>query len=453
MRKARKMSHLKAGLILVKAGSAGVDDIASMNMQRPFDSGQGSRRCTPGRRVFQALPELQGPRKNGYWPLLAAGEPFRLMFPVGTLIGIFGVLLWPLFHWGAWPWYPGPPHARIMVEGFMAAFVIGFLGTALPRLLEIRRVGLWESVVAALAVIAITIAHALGKTAAGDTGFVVLLVAFAALLAFRARKRRDTPPPAFILVFFGMLSGISGATIQAVVIHGLADPPMILLTLSRLLLYQGFILFPVMGVGAFLLPRFFGMKTRQSFPTSRELPPGWGKACLFATACGLIVLAGFLVEAAGLARLGWCLRAAGFVGFFLREMPLWRASAKGSLSTALLCAVISIPLGYLLMAVIPTHAAGLFHITAISGFGLLTFAVASRVLLGHGGRADRFHTVIRPIRWLTGLMLLAMATRVSADWMPHIQMSHYAYASLTWIVAAAVWAIAMLPLARRADEE
>jgi len=81
------------------------------------------------------------------------------------------------------------------------AFVIGFLGTALPRLLEVRRIGLWECVAAALAVIAITVAHALGKTAAGDAGFALLLAAFAGLLVFRARKRRDTPPPAFVLVF------------------------------------------------------------------------------------------------------------------------------------------------------------------------------------------------------------------------------------------------------------
>lgn len=383
--------------------------------------------------------------------LVSAGEPFRLLFPLGTLLGIFGVGLWPLFHWGVWPWYPGPSHARIMIEGFLAAFVIGFLGTALPRLLEIRRTGLLESGVAALALIAITTAHALGRTAAGDACLVVLLTAFAGLLAFRARKRRDTPPPAFVLVFFGLLSGILGAACQAVAMLGIADPPVYALTLSRLLLFQGFVLFPVMGVGSFLLPRFFGMKTRQSYPTSLKAPPGWGKAFLFAAACGLVVLVGFLLEAGGMSQAGWALRAAGFVGFFLREMFPRRARMAGSLATALLCAVLSIPLGYLLMAAMPAHAPGLFHVTAISGFGLLTFAVASRVLLGHGGRADRFHAVIKPVRWLTALMLLAMATRVSADWMPDSRVSHYAYASLAWILGAGVWALSLLPLVRRAD--
>ena len=77
---------------------------------------------------------------------LCPAEPFRIFFPPATLLGISGVSLWPLFFSGLHPFYPGPMHARLMIKGFLAGFVIGFLGTALPRLLSappLRRSDLW----------------------------------------------------------------------------------------------------------------------------------------------------------------------------------------------------------------------------------------------------------------------------------------------------------------------
>ena len=61
-------------------------------------------------------------------------EPFRLFFPTGILIGIGGVALWPAYFGSLVITYPGTAHARLMIEGFMASFVIGFLGTAGPRM-------------------------------------------------------------------------------------------------------------------------------------------------------------------------------------------------------------------------------------------------------------------------------------------------------------------------------
>src|SRR5213596_396275 len=66
---------------------------------------------------------------------LCCGEPFRIFFPLGVLVGISGVSLWPLFFGGMHhSFYPGVMHARLMIEGFMGAFIFGFLGTAFPRL-------------------------------------------------------------------------------------------------------------------------------------------------------------------------------------------------------------------------------------------------------------------------------------------------------------------------------
>src|SRR3954466_10851969 len=77
---------------------------------------------------------------------LSPAEPFRIFFPLATLVGLSGVSLWPLFFSGLHKFYPGQMHSRLMIEGFLAGFVLGFLGTALPRLLSaapLRRVELW----------------------------------------------------------------------------------------------------------------------------------------------------------------------------------------------------------------------------------------------------------------------------------------------------------------------
>jgi len=89
----------------------------------------------------------------------------------------------------------------------------------------------------------------------------------------------------------------------------------------------------------------------------------------------------------------------------------------------------------------------------ISGFSLLVFIVASRVVLGHSGQSEKFRATLWSVLILTALVTLAMLTRVSADWMPAIQLSHYAYAAVAWAAGVLVWMIFILPGVRRKDEE
>ena len=65
-------------------------------------------------------------------------EPFRVFFPAGLAIGMVGVSLWPAYYAGLLSFYPGVAHARLMIQGFMASFIVGFLGTAVPRITSTR---------------------------------------------------------------------------------------------------------------------------------------------------------------------------------------------------------------------------------------------------------------------------------------------------------------------------
>ena len=75
---------------------------------------------------------MNSKRATALW----AEEPFRVLFPLGLFLGAVGVTLWPLYVLQVINYYPGTAHVRLMIEGLMGSFIIGFLGTAGPRLLE-----------------------------------------------------------------------------------------------------------------------------------------------------------------------------------------------------------------------------------------------------------------------------------------------------------------------------
>jgi len=393
-------------------------------------------------------------QNKGYIQLIAAGEPYRLLFPIGALIGIFGVMMWPLFVWNFTKAYPGLTHPRVMIEGFLTCFVIGFLGTALPRLLDVPRMTLGETFGFAGTLPLIAWLHFTGHTAAGDQLFFLMLLVLVFALVFRAIFRKDTPPPAFVLVALGILSALSGVAIQIIAQIAPTALSGTVVTTGRLLLFQGYLLLPIMGIGAFLLPRFFGMPSRQNFPESLSLPPGWKKRAFFAMSCGVAVIASFVFEATGWLHLGYGLRAAAVLLYFYREVPVHQAGfGGGTLALSLRIALIAIPCGYLLMAVWPERAFSFLHIVFITGFSLITLTVATRVVLGHSGQTHLFRASLRSVLFMASFVAVAMLTRVTADWMPALRMGHYAYAALIWIAGVLLWGVAILPGVRVESSE
>ena len=62
-----------------------------------------------------------------------ATDPYRIFFPLGIILGMFGVSIWPLYYYGLTPGYSGRAHAFVQTDGFLFAFIAGFLLTAIPR--------------------------------------------------------------------------------------------------------------------------------------------------------------------------------------------------------------------------------------------------------------------------------------------------------------------------------
>src|SRR5262245_11288886 len=100
-------------------------------------------------------------------------EPFRIFFPAGVLAGIVGVSLWPLFFTKLITRYPGQSHARIMAEGLFGGFIVGFLGTAMPRLLSAPPLGLRNVLLLFALHLSMITAFALQEMFLGDVLFLV----------------------------------------------------------------------------------------------------------------------------------------------------------------------------------------------------------------------------------------------------------------------------------------
>ena len=165
-------------------------------------------------------------------------EPFRLFFPAAVLTGVLGVSLWPLHFSGIVPLYPGVAHAHLMAHGFFGGFIFGVLGTGLPRMLSAPPFRLWQ-VLSLLALYALMVtANVLGKTVVGDMLVLALVAAFVCCAMPRIAKRKDVPPPGFVLVGLALLNLMVGTVLE--IVHSRQEEPAVFwVNLQHLLSYQG----------------------------------------------------------------------------------------------------------------------------------------------------------------------------------------------------------------------
>ncbi len=363
-------------------------------------------------------------------------EPYRVFFPLGMLAGIWGVMMWPMLYAGWILFYPGEAHTRMMIEGFMGAFVLGFIGTAYPRLTGnfswfagefLALLAMWSLVVAS---------HATGHVPAGDAAFGgMLTVLFLGMAGRWLYGNRDTPPPGFILA----LAGIVGAAVAS---WALSRPGLTLTQTqwAKLWLFQGFPLLPLMGIGPYLVPRFFGMNSCHAFEDSPTPPSGWWRKAASAAIAGLLVIMSFALEVHGKPMAGHLLRAGVILAWFALETPvLRRVKLPTTPGNSARWALGGLVAGCLCGAFWPQTRIGSLHLFFAAGFTLVTLSVGTRVILGHAGRHDLLGGKIVWLRWVIGLLVLAATTRMSADVIPKMQVSHYIYAAWSWAIAGFIW--------------
>lgn len=379
-------------------------------------------------------------------------EPFRLFFPLAVLAGLLGVMLWPAMIWGWTETYPGPSHARLMIHGFFGGFILGFMGTAMPRLAESRPFTGREVIMLLAWFSGSVLANTFGWNGWGDMLFVLGLGTLFLFLRGRCHSGMSQPPPSFILVGLGFLSALVGLALQAA--SRWWETPLQVVLLGKLLSYHAFILLAILGAGGFLLPRFLGTGLRRKAGSEEEQTAIRRNDLRAAQLAGGAVLLSFGMEAMGWPVWSAMVRGASLSAFLCYHIPVERLrwSWKG-VHPILLTGLVCIPAGILTAAWLPGVRVGLLHFELMGGFGLITLGVATRVVLGHSGRRDRLERAHPVLLAVLVMVLLGLSSRVSGEFLTRIQISHYLYAALAWVAGLALWAGWVLPGVLRPDPE
>jgi uncharacterized protein involved in response to NO len=371
-------------------------------------------------------------------------DPYRVFFPLGVALGIAGVSVWLVYWLGLTAGYSGRAHAFVQIEGFLYAFIAGFLLTAIPRFTGTTAPSKATQYVLAGAVLAAAVAFELQAFAAGHALFLAAHATVIALAARRVSRRRSAPPESFALVGIGMLAGLLAAAINVSVALGWMPADWDLL--GRRLLTEGMVLLLVLGVGGFLGPRLLGFAPLPEPPrltvvaAARRPPLFAGRRVGTYLAAGLALAASVVLEYRyGLAAMA-LVRAAVATALILATIRPWQPPAvRTTLAWCVWSAHWLVMAGLWLAALAPAYRVDLLHVVFMGGFTLLILAVGMRVTLSHGGHGLSAERRSWPLRIGIATGLFALAARIGAAFAPESFFAHLGIAALAWIVGMLFW--------------
>lgn len=362
-------------------------------------------------------------------------ESYRVLFPIGFIGAAAGAILWPMYSGNTIAFYPRAAHASLMVFGFLLAFAVGFLMTAAPRMSGGKPASGFELAFASLLASFQILTPFLDPS--GRSGSGAASLQFLALLVFIGKRffRADVaPPPSFMFLPVGILLGLAGALTQFL----WPRTSLALTAIGSAFLYKGFMMCFVLGVGARLLPVFLRGAPppnvgEAKYPSDEYFKMGFA-AAVYAFALAMEGIAATAANFLQLGILAWIL----FTKLRIHRLPL----RPGVQPWGIWVSLWSILLGQGWIAWFPATALHGAHLIYISGWGLLTFLVATRVVLAHGGFSLQAELDSKLLAATTVLLIGAGLTRASLVFFAGgSYWSHVNYAALSWLVGISLWII------------
>lgn len=362
-------------------------------------------------------------------------EPYRIFFPIGILYLLYGILLWLPQIWNPGD-YPVLLHRYLMLNGFVASFIAGFLMTAVPRFSKTRMAEKWEIYFFfLLSVSGIFYAYREQETV------VSILSSFQAvsLLGFlmrRISKRKANPPYTFIFILAGLLlwliSGLGGIFFE---VEGFKH-----------LHYEGSIVAIILGVGSRLIPGILGHVEIVKLQKENDENPG----SLFQTIPWYfyVIILSFVLSYFFTDLSGSIIRSivVGVIGVFYWKLFMF-PKIKSALTWNLWLCGWFILVSFLLKSVWQEGVIHASHSLFLSGIVLLSLLIATRVIQSHGPKDEKLENW-RGLYVVSSLILLAAATRVTAFLMPDGYLRHLGYSSFVLTFAILVWSYKYLRFIR-----
>lgn len=364
-------------------------------------------------------------------PMKVLKEPYRLFFPLGVALLLWGALIWIPLLWNAGD-YPVLAHRYLMLNGFVGCFIGGFLMTAVPKFSKTVSAHKYEVVFYLIATLSgIVPAYAekpeLVFLCSALQPYVLLIFLFTRIL-----KRKENPPYSFVFIFVGLFlwffSGLAGIFSESEMIKQLH--------------YEGAIAAIILGVGSRLIPGILGHeeivraqreKYENVLPVLQTIPKS------YLILMGTFVGSYFLPQVAG-----GIIRAIDVILVGVFYWRLWKLPAKkSSLSWSVWIASWCILTSFIFKAIAQEGLIHISHSFFISGIVLLCLLVGTRVLQSHGPK-DATLEESKILYLVTFLLIFTASTRVSAYLIPELYLSHLGYSSLLLSTAAIVWSFKYL---------
>jgi uncharacterized protein involved in response to NO len=170
-----------------------------------------------------------------------------------------------------------------------------------------------------------------------------------------------------------------------------------------------------------------------------------GPRAIFYTALAVALVAAFAFEFAGHPRVGAATRAIAGSAVLLLVWKLARGPGRRDLPAfSMWGAGLFVLAGLWMLALWPSRPMAGLHVLFIGGFGLLTLAIGTRVVIAHGRHGLAAEPrVLTPV--VAGGVGGALALRISAEIAAHHATLLYGWAAAAWVAAWLLWAFAAVP--------
>lgn len=309
----------------------------------------------------------------------------------------------------------------------------GFVFTALPQFTKTNPISFKEAIFIVSVFIISCLFLTLGQTFIFHTlifSFLVYLMFFVVSRYFGAK---ENAPYSFIFLPIAIFWGMSAELLW--LINELVPTPFLEST-AKYLLYNGYFLGVIAGVGIRLIPGLLGhkeivMEQRKVYESGAKTPHSFTFIVVLFNAF-LITKLFFNDFIADSLQTFWIILV-GMSYWKLFKLP----KARNFFGFGVWFAVWSILIGHVSTLLLSEQFTHWTHLTFVSGYLLLVVMVITRVTIAH----NELGMDKEKSKWLAGivgLIIFASLTRASAYMLPNSYTNHLAYASLLMVVAFAL---------------
>ncbi len=373
-------------------------------------------------------------------------EPFRFFFVYGILMALVGVGYWPIkIFTDSFADLSSAFHVHIMIYGFMHSFVLGFLTTAAPRLTQSFTATRFEFLSLVFLETLIVTAVFGENYRLANTTFAVSILFLLFFFFRRFRHFRKTPPVSFVFLPIGFAAALFGSL--TLVFTDAALHP-VSIAMARGLVFQGYLLCLLMGVGGFLIRSIWGHAPALPQNSSQQLvlPPFNKPLFILNAVCGLSLVASYVLQFHVSEILGLSLRAAALLIVSLFSLQIHKKISGSKLTAVTLkISMLLILVGHILLLVVPKdYQIEVYHLIFVSGFSLAAIAVATRVICSHCGASQLLNGRYLPFTITVTLILVGALGRATIMLASDSYYVHLAIYAFSWISGILVWSVAIL---------